>query len=158
MYVCIPMYMSLYVSRCVYVFVCKQMCIWSGQTRSVKSTDRPPTYTTPSSLSHVLSAARLYPPLLICLQDHQQQPTPREWISLNVEGLVAEADHSVSHLKASNKYSPAGRTPIDRPAETGQPVFRVSLPALLIMLIIFKPTLILFPSISQSTLSCLEPS
>ena len=28
----------------VYVFVCKQMCIWSGQTRSVKSTDRPPTY------------------------------------------------------------------------------------------------------------------
>ena len=150
MYVCIPMYMSLYVSRCVY-----------GQVRPEalsQLTARPLTYTTPSSLSHVQSAAQLYPPLLVCLQDHQQQPTPREWISLNVEGLVAEADHSVSHLKASNKYSPAGRTPIDRPAETGQPVSRVSLPALLIMLIIFKPTLILSPSISQSTLSCLEPS
>ena len=101
MYVCIPMYMSLYVSRCVY-----------GQVRPEalsQLTARPLTYTTPSSLSHVQSAAQLYPPLLVCLQDHQQQPTPREWISLNVEGLVAEADHSVSHLKPSNKYSPAAK-------------------------------------------------
>ena len=152
------MYVCMYVH--VYVSVCKKMSMGSGQTRSVKSTDRPPTYTTPSSLSHVLSAARLYPPLLICLQDHQRQSTPREWTILprNVEGLVTEADHSVSHIKSSNKSSPVKKICTGQPVETVQPVFLGSLPALLIMLIIFKPTLILFPSTSQFTLSCLEPS